>query len=180
MKSLSANDRETKTGTLPGTHTSGAGTGDMCRTKSTGKSPKAQKSTTGKHVSSMVMEAMRILKDEGYFVGRLSGSDLPFDLIGVLDHTVLFVKAVRAKHPVKNAAGVARYFSGEIRKIQPLWQHDSDNFQFWVFSKVAGLLRYRVYRGGIWNESTRNGPDPGFTVREVPGPLMRTAEPVAA
>ena len=43
--------------------------------------------------------------------------------------------------------------------MQPFWNSDGENLQFWVFSRVAGLLRYRVYRGGIWNEATRSRPD---------------------
>jgi hypothetical protein len=182
MKSHTATDRKAMTGSLPDTCTSGAGTGENRRTKSAAALHRKQVcgGTPGRHVIPVVLEAMRILKEEGYFVGRLSDPDIPFDLIGFLNPGVMFVKVVRAKQPVENAKGVARYFSGTIRKIQPFWQQDSDNFQFWVFSKVAGLLRYRVYRGGIWNESLRKGSDPQFTVKEMTGPAMRTTAPAAA
>lgn len=38
--------------------------------------------------------------------------------------------------------------------MQPFWNSDADNLQFWLFSRLAGLRRYRVFRGGIWNVET--------------------------
>jgi hypothetical protein len=106
----------------------------------------------------IVLEAMGILKREGWVVGRITDPDLPFDLIGILDRAAVFVKAVRAKCPVTNAKETAKVYYREIRKMQPFWNSDGDNLQFWVTSRVAGLLRYRVYRGGIWNEATKSKP----------------------
>lgn len=133
----------------------------------------------GRHVRAAVLEAMEILKGEGYLVGRLSDPEIPFDLMGLLGRAVLLVKVAKGRDPVGSAVEVARRFQGEIRAIQPFWQHDSDNFQFWVFSKVAGLLRYRVYRGGIWNETTRKGPD-RKTLQNVPADLKRRSAYCAA
>jgi hypothetical protein len=116
-------------------------------------------STPGQHIRPIVLEAMGILKSEGWVVGRITDPDLPFDLIGILDRAAVFVKAVRAKCPVTNAKETAKVYYREIRKMQPFWNSEGDNLQFWVFSRVAGLLRYRVYRGGIWNEATRAKPD---------------------
>ena len=53
-----------------------------------------------------------------------------------------------------NAADVKDFYSREVIEMQPYWNSDADNIQFWLFSRVAGLLRYRVFRGGIWNVET--------------------------
>ena len=120
----------------------------------------------GQHIRTVVLEAIRILDEEGYVVGRLADPGLPFDLMAYLDEKIpLFVKAVGGSHPIRDAAGVVRYHRAGIEKIASFWRSDADNFQFWVFSRVAGLLRYRVYRGGIWNEATRKAPE-RETVRE--------------
>lgn len=116
-------------------------------------------SMPGQHIRPIVLEAMGILKSEGWVVGRITDPDLPFDIIGILDRAAVFVKAVRAKSPVTNAKETAKVYYREIRKMQPFWNSDGDNLQFWVTSRVAGLLRYRVYRGGIWNEATKSKPD---------------------
>jgi|WetSurMetagenome_2_1015567.scaffolds.fasta_scaffold98846_4 hypothetical protein len=113
----------------------------------------------GQHIRPVVLEAMEILKSEGWVVGRITDPDLPFDIIGILDRAAVFVKAVRAKCPVTNAKETAKTYYREIKKMQPFWNSDGDNLQFWVTSRVAGLLRYRVYRGGIWNEATKSKPD---------------------
>jgi hypothetical protein len=113
----------------------------------------------GQHIRPIVLEAMEILKSEGWVIGRILDPDIPFDLIGILDRAAIFVKAVKAKCPVRNAAETARTYYHEIRKMQPFWNRDGDNLQLWVFSRVAGLLRYRVYRGGIWNEAARPKPE---------------------
>lgn len=117
------------------------------------------RSNPGQHIRPIVLEAMGILKGEGWVVGRIVDPDLPFDLIGILDRASVFVKAVRAKCPVTNAKETAKAYYREIKRMQPFWNSDGDNLQFWVSSRVAGLLRYRVYRGGIWNEATRSRPD---------------------
>jgi hypothetical protein len=121
--------------------------------------------TPGQHVRPIILEAMGILKNEGWVVGRITDPDLPFDLIGILDRAAVFVKAVRAKCTITNAKETAKVYWKEIKKMQPFWNSDGDNLQFWVFSRLAGVLRYRVYRGGIWNEATR--------IRQVvPDPLL--------
>lgn len=117
------------------------------------------RSNPGQHIRPIVLEAMGILKSEGWVVGRITDPDLPFDIIGILDRAAVFVKAVRAKCPVTNAKETAKAYYREIKKMQPFWNSDGDNLQFWVTSRVAGLLRYRVYRGGIWNEATKSKPD---------------------
>jgi len=116
-------------------------------------------STSGRHIRPIVHEAMEILKSEGWVVGRITDPEFPFDIIGIIDRAAVFVKAVRAKYPVTNAKETAKAHFREIRKMQPFWNSDGDNLQFWVFSRVAGLLRYRVYRGGIWNEATKSKPE---------------------
>lgn len=115
--------------------------------------------TPGQRIRPMVLEAMEILKSEGWVSGRITDPELPFDLIGILGKASIFVKAVRSKKPVTNAKETAKAHYREIKKMQPFWNEDGDNLQFWVFSRMAGLLRYRVYRGGIWNEATRKKPD---------------------
>ena len=116
-------------------------------------------SRPGRHLRPIMLEAMRILESEGWIVGKIMDKDLPFDIIGSLDRASIFVKAVWTKNPVRNAKETARMFCPDIRKMQPFWNSDGDNLQFWVFSRVVGLLRYRVYRGGIWNEATRTNPE---------------------
>ena len=115
--------------------------------------------TPGQHVRPIVLEAMEILKSEGWIIGKILDREIPFDIIGIFGKASIFVKAVMAKGPITNAKETAKAHYGDLKKIQPFWNSDSDNLQFWVFSRVAGLLRYRVYRGGIWNEATRLKPD---------------------
>ncbi len=115
--------------------------------------------TPGQHVRPIVLEAMDILKSEGWVIGKIPYRDIPFDIIGIMGKASILVKAVMAKGSVTNAKETVKAHYKDLKKIQPFWNSDSDNLQFWVFSRVAGLLRYRVYRGGIWNEATRAGPD---------------------
>lgn len=129
----------------------------------------------GQHIRPVVLEAMEVLKSEGWVVGRITDPDLPFDLIGILDRAAIFVKAVRAKCSVTNAKETAKAYCREIKRMQPFWNSDGDNLQFWVFSRVAGLLRYRVFRGGIWNEATRSKPDLREPLLEPLSRRMRSA-----
>lgn len=115
--------------------------------------------TPGQHVRPIVLEAMEILKSEGWVIGKILDPEIPFDIIGILGKASIFVKAVKPKCPVTNAKEAAKAYYKDLKKMQPFWHSDDENLQFWVFSRVAGLLRYRVYRGGIWNEATRAKPD---------------------
>lgn len=130
----------------------------------------------GQHIRPVVLEATEVLTSEGWVVGRITNPDLPFDLIGILDRAAIFVKAVRAKCSVTNAKETAKAYCREIKRMQPFWNRDGDNLQFWVFSRVSGLLRYRVFRGGIWNEATRSKPDLREPLLE---PVSRTMRAVA-
>jgi hypothetical protein len=118
---------------------------------------------------------MEILKREGWVIGRITDPDLPFDIIGILDRAAVFVKAVRAKCPVTNAKETAKAYYADIKKMQPFWNSEGDNLQFWVFSRVVGLLRYRVYRGGIWNEATKSKPESQEPQLEPVSRTMRIA-----
>lgn len=130
----------------------------------------------GQHVRPIILEAMQILKSEGWVIGRILDQDIPFDLMGIMGKTSIFVKAVRAvKFPVRNAKEAAKTYYKEIRKIQPFWHSDGENLQFWVFSRVAGLLRYRVYRGGIWNQATKSKPESLEMLLEPADHRMRAA-----
>jgi len=112
----------------------------------------------GKNVTYAVTEAARILKTWGYRVGKVDDPDLPFDLMASKGNGVIYIRVIRPREPVMNAAGVRAYYSGEVVTLQPFWNSDADNIQFWLISRVAGLLRYRVFRGGIWNvETMQNG-----------------------
>lgn len=116
------------------------------------------KKPAGKNVTYAVMEAARILKTWGYRVGKVDDPDLPFDLMASKGNGVIYIRVIRPREPVMNAAGVRAYCSGEVVTLQPFWNSDADNIQFWLISRVAGLLRYRVFRGGIWNvETMQNG-----------------------
>ncbi|MCK9632427.1 MAG: hypothetical protein M0R30_12410 [Methanoregula sp.] len=113
---------------------------------------------TGRNVTYGVREAARILKEWGYIVGIVAEADVPFNLIAHKGREVLSILVIRPREPVMNAAGVRAYHSREVLALQPYWNSDADNIQFWLFSRVAGLLRYRVFRGGIWNVGTmQNG-----------------------
>jgi hypothetical protein len=108
----------------------------------------------GRNVPNGVTEAKQVLKNEGYIVGKVDDPDIPFDLIAHRGRENLSLRVVRSREPVVNAADVKDYFSREVIEMQPYWNSDADNIQFWLFSRVAGLLRYRVFRGGIWNVET--------------------------
>ncbi|PKG31201.1 MAG: hypothetical protein CW742_14635 [Methanoregula sp.] len=108
----------------------------------------------GRNIPCGVSEAARILKEWGYIVGRVDDPDRPFDLIAQRGRENLSIRIVRPREPVRNASDVRYYYSREVLEMQPYWESDADNIQFWLFSRVAGLLRYRVFRGGIWNVET--------------------------
>ena len=108
----------------------------------------------GRNVPNGVTEAKRVLRNEGYIVGTVDDPDIPFDLIAHRGREILHLRVVRPREPVMNAADVKEYHSQEVIGMQPYWNSDADNIQFWLFSRVAGLLRYRVFRGGIWNVET--------------------------
>ena len=112
----------------------------------------------GRSIPYGVSEAARILKGWGYIVGRVDDPGIPFDLIAHRGGETLFVTVVRPREPVMNASDVRHYYSRKVLELQPYWNSDADNIQFWLFSRPAGLLRYRVFRGGIWNvETMQNG-----------------------
>ena len=122
--------------------------------KKTAKAPKP----AGRNVTYGVREAARILKEWGYIVGQVDDAGVPFSLIAHKGREMLSILVIRPREPVMNAAGVRAYHSREVLALQPYWNSDADNIQFWLFSRVAGLLRYRVFRGGIWNvETMQNG-----------------------
>ena len=129
----------------------------------------------GQHVRPIVLEAMEILKGEGWVIGRIFDPAIPFDLIGILGKASIFVKAVKAKSPIRNAKETADAYRTLIKKMQPFWHSDGENLQFWVFSRVAGLLRYRVYRGGIWNQATKSKPESLEMLLEPADHRMRVA-----
>lgn len=115
---------------------------------------KTKRKPAGRNIPGGVSEAARILKEWGYIVGRVTDPDRPFDLIAQRGRENLSVRVVRPREPVRNASDVRYYYSREVLEMQPYWESDTDNIQFWLFSRVAGLLRYRVFRGGIWNVET--------------------------
>ena len=108
----------------------------------------------GRNVTYGVTEAARILKEWGWIVGKVDDPDLPFDLIAKRGREMLSLKVIRPRKEVMNAAGVRAYHSRDVLELQPYWNSDADNIQFWLFSRAAGLLRYQVFRGGIWNVET--------------------------
>ena len=57
-----------------------------------------------------------------------------------------------------NARDVKELYAGTILRIEPFWNSGDDNLQFWIFSHEVGLIRYQVFRGGIWNVSTMQKP----------------------
>jgi len=108
----------------------------------------------GRNVPNGITEAVQVLKNEGYIVGKVDDPDLPFNLIAQRDRESISIMVIRPREPVTNAAHVRHYYSREVLALQPYWNSDADNIQFWLFSRVAGLLRYRVFRCGIWNVET--------------------------
>jgi hypothetical protein len=112
------------------------------------------KKAAGRNVTAGVTEAARILREWGYIVGKVTDPDLPFNLIAHRGREHMSILVIRPREPVMNAAGVRAYHSQEVLELQPFWNSDVDNIQFWLFSRAAGLLRYRVFRGGIWNVET--------------------------
>lgn len=109
---------------------------------------------SGTNVPGGVAEAARILRDWGYIVGRVDDPEIPINLIAYKGREILSVAVVRPREPVMNASDVRYWYSRKVLSLQPYWNFDADNIQLWLFSRVAGLLRYRVFRGGIWNVET--------------------------
>jgi|GEM_PF-1523141 len=119
---------------------------------------KTRAKPSGRNVPGCVVEAARILREWGYLVGRVIDPACPISLIAHKGREMLSVTVVRPREPVRNASDVRCWYSREVLALQPYWNTDADNIQFWLFSRVAGLLRYRVFRGGIWNvETMQNG-----------------------
>jgi len=127
----------------------------MARRKRHGKGARTRKAKLpGIHPPRGTFEAADILAGEGYLVGRMQGRAAAFDLVGQSPEGSILVRIVRPKSPVANAREVRELYENDIRAIQPFCRAPSDNIQFWVFSREAGLLRYRVYDWGIGNVST--------------------------
>lgn len=109
---------------------------------------------SGRNVMNCVTEALRVLKSEGYIAGRVEDHDVPFDILANRGKEMIRIRAIRPRELVANAADVRHYHSREVLELQPYWESDADNIQIWISSRVAGLLRYRVFRCGIWNVET--------------------------
>ena len=108
----------------------------------------------GQHIRPGIIEAAEILIAEQYIVGKVINPASPFDLIGYRREDTILLQVVRPKQDVTNAAEVKVLYEKEIKEIQPYWKSDSENIQFWVFSRESGLFRYKVFNGGIWNVDT--------------------------
>jgi len=108
----------------------------------------------GQHIRPGIVEAAEILIAEQYLVGKIIDPNSPFDLIGYKEDDIIRLRVVRPKQNVTNATEVKELYEKDIREIQPYWKSDADNIQFWVFSRENGLLRYKVFNGGIWNVET--------------------------
>jgi len=108
----------------------------------------------GQHIRPGIVEAAEILIAEQYLVGKIIDPDSPFDLIGYRKEDIIRLRVVRPKQNVANATEARELYEKDIREIQPYWTSDADNIQFWVFSRENGLLRYKVFNGGIWNVET--------------------------
>jgi hypothetical protein len=108
----------------------------------------------GIHAPRGTHEAAEILAGEGYVVGTITHPGAVFDLAGISPAGAILVRVVRPKVPVGNAREVRELYETDIREIQPYCLSAADNIQFWVFSREAGLLRYRVFDWGIGNVST--------------------------
>ena len=108
----------------------------------------------GQHIRPGIVEAAEILIAEHYIVGKVINPASPFDLIGYRREDTIHLRIVRPKQNVTNAAEVRVLYEKEIKEIQPYWRSDTDNIQFWVFSRESGLFRYKVFNGGIWNVDT--------------------------
>jgi hypothetical protein len=105
----------------------------------------------GQHIRPGIVEAAEILIAEGYLVGKVIDPKSPVDLIAYSREDTIRLMVVRPKQYVTNAIEVRGLYEKDIRTIQPYWTCDNDNIQFWVFSREKGLLRYKVYAGGIRN-----------------------------
>ena len=172
MTTVTRNDEENEAPGVVPAGTAGTGRTPRSVTKERRQTVKAKKSRAGarktrkrtarkppgRHVPGGVAEAARILKEQGYIVGRVIDPACPISLIAHKGREMLSVAVVRPREPVMNASDVRYWYSREVLELQPYWNSDADNIQFWLFSRVAGLLRYRVFRGGIWNvETMQNG-----------------------
>ncbi len=176
MTTVTKNDEENEVPGVVPAGTAGAGRTPRNMTKERRQTVKAKKSRagarknrkrtartirakpSGRNVPGGVTEAARILREWGYIVGRVTDPECPISLIAHKGREILSVAVVRPREPVRNASDVRYWYSREVLALQPYWNTDADNIQFWLFSRVAGLLRYRVFRGGIWNvETMQNG-----------------------
>jgi len=106
------------------------------------------------HVPRGTWEAADLLAAEGYIVGKTTGPAPVFDLVGRSPDQAILVKIVRPRQPVTGAARVAELYLPEILTLRPYYRLASDIIELWVFSKEAGLLRYRVFDWGIANTKT--------------------------
>jgi hypothetical protein len=112
----------------------------------------------GEHVRPGVLEAIRVLRAEGYIAGKIAQPGLPFDIMGYRDRHVVLFRVIRTRHAVANAVDVKDLYEDEIRRLQPYWHSDADNLQLWIISRENGILRYYVYRSGIRNVSPDKKP----------------------
>ena len=114
----------------------------------------AQPGVIWQHTPRGTFEAAKILDAEGYIVGKTTGPDPVFDLVGRSPEQAILVKVVRPRQPVHGAARVAELYLNEIRRLQPYCRTADDRIEIWTFSREIGLARYRVFGWGIGNAGT--------------------------
>jgi hypothetical protein len=101
-----------------------------------------------------VYEASRILANEGYRVFRNHDPEFPFHLDAWKNGENIFIRVGRPNDPVFSAALAAKQYICDICRMMAWRISPSDLFQFWIFSRKKGLLRYQVYDWGIGNVVT--------------------------
>jgi len=129
--------------------------GKACRRKGTApKGRTARPKENWQHAPRGTWEAADLLAGEGYIVGKTTGPAPVFDLVGRSPDQAILVKIVRPREPVTGAARVADLYLPEILTLRPYYRSATDIIELWVFSKEAGLLRYRIFDWGIANTKT--------------------------
>ncbi|MEN6396822.1 MAG: hypothetical protein ABFC78_10100 [Methanoregula sp.] len=148
--------------------------GKACRRKGTAPNGRtAPPKENWQHAPRGTWEAANLLAAEGYVVGKTTGPAPVFDLVGRSPYQAILVKIVRPREPVTGAARVVNLYLPEILTLRPYYRSATDIIELWVFSKEAGLLRYRIFDWGIANTKTitkilKIPPAPAHVWQNVP------------
>ena len=100
-----------------------------------------------KHVdgNELVYEAMQVLTDHDYLVGRILGeSVLPISIVALKNTEMLFVLVIRSRNPVPSAKSLYDQYRARVDVLRTLAVSPHYKIMIWVYSLKCGWRYYWV------------------------------------